>query len=96
MQARGSYAVAEPGIARLILQYLYRHPHAKDTREAIVSWWLQQQQIEQAVEVVSRALDFLVIRDFIVEQRGPDLRAYYKINERRLAEIARFLEESPA
>ena len=84
----------EGRLARAILQYLSRHPEAKDTREGISTWWLQGQQIEQTVHELSKALDFLVARDFIVESRGPDLRPYYKINQQQLEGVARFLGES--
>jgi hypothetical protein len=80
-------------VARAILQYLSIHPEAMDTQEGISTWWLQRQRIEQTVNELSKALEFLVARDFIIECRGPDLRPYYKINQQQLEEIARFLEE---
>jgi hypothetical protein len=83
-------------VARAILQYLSLHPEAKDTQEGISTWWLQRQQIEQTLNELTKALDFLVARDFIVEFRGPDLRPYYKINQQQLEQIARFLGGSEA
>jgi hypothetical protein len=78
--------------ARSILKYLFAHPRAKDTREGIAMWWLKQQQIEDAVHAVFRALDELVGRDLVVEERGPDLRPYYGINSRRLDEVAQVIK----
>jgi hypothetical protein len=93
MRPAGGLTVDELSLARAILEYLSRHPHAKDTREGIATWWLQQQQIEQAVMRISRVMEFLASRDFLVKRRGPDLRVYYELNQRRLAEIGHFLEE---
>ena len=80
-------------VARAILQYLSLHPAAMDTQEGISTWWLQRQRIEQTVNELSKALEFLAARDFIIECRGPDLRPYYKVNQQQVDEIARFLEE---
>ena len=93
MNRDGLSSSEESRLARAILQYLSLHPEAKDTQEGISIWWLQRQQIEQTVNELSKTLNFLVARDFIVECRGPDLRPYYKINQRQREEIARFLEE---
>lgn len=84
---------AEDNIARLMLRYLTQHPTAKDTAEGIATWWLRQQRIEQSVEAVHRALELLVARGLLIEHHGPDLRAYYEINPRRMDEIAAFLGE---
>lgn len=96
MNRDGVSSADESRVARAILQYLSLHPEAKDTQEGISTWWLQRQQIEQTVNELSKALDFLVARDFIVQCRGPDLRPYYKINQQQLQQIVRFLRESEA
>ncbi len=93
MRPAGGLTADELSLARAILEYLSRHPQAKDTREGIATWWLQQQHIEQAVRRISRVMEFLASRDFLVKRRGPDLRVYYELNQRRLEEIGHFLEE---
>jgi len=93
MRPAGGLTADELSLARAILEYLSRHPQAKDTREGIATWWLQQQQIEQAVRRIFRVMEFLASRDFLVKRRGPDLRVYYELNQRRLEEIGHFLEE---
>lgn len=80
--------------ARTILQYLFQHPRAKDTREGIAMWWLKQRQIEEAVHTVFRALDELVGRDLVVEEQRPGQRPYYGINAHRLDEVARVVKEA--
>ena len=93
MRPAGGLTADELSLARAILEYLSRHPQAKDTREGIATWWLQQQQIQYAVRQISRVMEFLASRDFIVERRGRDLRVYYELNQQHLAEIGRFLQE---
>jgi hypothetical protein len=47
-------------VARDILGYLERNPHAGDTLMGVARWWVPQQRIHTAVQKVQRALDQLV------------------------------------
>lgn len=47
-------------IAEEIQQYLRTHPHAADSCEGIVRWWLTRQRIHEASDAVQQALDYLV------------------------------------
>jgi hypothetical protein len=94
MGKNGFSSADEPRLAWAILEYLCRHPEAIDTQDGIATWWLQGHQIEQTVHAMSKALEFLVARAFIVECRGPDSRPYYKLNHQQHEEIARFLGAS--
>lgn len=84
----------ETRLARSILDYLIRHPEAKDTREGISTWWLQGQGIEHSAHELSNVLELLVACGFVVESRGPDSRPYYKINQQRFRDIAHFLQQA--
>jgi len=46
-------------IARLVVAYLERHPHAEDTVDGISAWWLQGQRLSSRDDLL-RALDKLV------------------------------------
>ena len=83
-----------PRVALAILEHLARNPDAKDTREGIATWWLQQRRIEVAVEDVVRALEHLLSRQFIVEFYGAERRRYYSVNRNQLEEIRRLVEKS--
>jgi hydroxypyruvate isomerase len=48
------------GLARRLLDYLEKNPDAGDTLEGIANWWLEQQRVEQVVDDVAEALDYLV------------------------------------
>ncbi len=52
-------------IAREITEYLAGHPHAADTLGGITRWWLARQRYEQAVDLVQKALDYLVIQGVV-------------------------------
>jgi len=48
--------VRDDEIAKSILAYLSEHPHATDTAEGIVNWWILRQPIRANVAAVTRAL----------------------------------------
>ena len=47
-------------IAREIRSYLANHPNAADSLEGIIKWWLARQRCEYALDMVQRAVDYLV------------------------------------
>ena len=82
----------EGGGSREILQYLARHlkvrRHSGGCR-CSVDW---RHHIDQTVHELSKVLDFLAARDFIVECRGPDTRLYHKISRQKLERSPAFWE----
>ena len=85
----------KPGRAQLgreILTYLVEHPHAQDTLEGIVGWWLLQQQIEIQSQTVKQVLDELVTESLVVEIHAPDSRVHYRLNPAKRVEIGTLLE----
>jgi hypothetical protein len=85
----------KPGRAQLsreVLTYLIEHPHAQDTLEGIVGWWLLQQQIEIQSHSVKQVLDELVTENLIIEIHGPDSRVHYRLNPAKQEEISTLLE----
>lgn len=63
------------------------NPEAKDTIEGIVEWWLLQQEIKWWTAEVNQALAELVSKQFVLAQKGKDLRTRYEVNPRKLDEI---------
>lgn len=47
-------------VADQIKDYLETRPHAADSLEGVVGWWLRRQQFELARDQAQRALDYLV------------------------------------
>ncbi len=54
-------------IARMILEYIRKHPDGKDTLMGITKWWLHLEKVEKSVNDVSIALESL-IKDGILER----------------------------
>jgi hypothetical protein len=78
-------------VASSILQYLLRHPEAKDTREGIATWWVRQHEIERAVQEIFAGLNILLADGLVVELPGPGPARYYAVNAEQRDAIGRFL-----
>lgn len=77
-----------------ILKYLVENPHAQDTLEGIVEWWLLDRLTESYAATVKEALVELVLAGLVHERRGKDSRIYYKINRRKIKEISALLSKA--
>ena len=53
-------------IAKEIEKYLNDHPKAADTIEGITEWWLIRQGFEVSIEMVQKALAYLVSTSVVV------------------------------
>lgn len=72
----GSIQSAED-IANAIRHYLTEHPHASDSAEGVMRWWLGPEHFGDAVSVVEEALEQLVAQRIMVKRNLPDGRAIY-------------------
>ena len=75
-----------------ILAYLAEHPHAQDTMEGIVGWWLLQRHIENQTQTVKQALSELVLQGLVVEVHAQDSRVHYRLNLAKQEEIDTLLQ----
>lgn len=78
-----------------ILAYLAEHPGSQDTLEGVVEWWLLEQMIKDRTARVIEALAELVGKGLVLERKGIDTRAHYRVNRRRLREIKEMLKLRP-
>ncbi|SRR5258705_892733 len=81
-------------VALKILRYLDQNPHAADTVEGILEWWLLKQSIYEEEKVVKRALDEMVKRNLILVTRSSDARKHYRLNSRCIRDIRRMVREA--
>ena len=58
-------------VAKEIEVYLARHPHAADSIEGIIKWWLPQQRYIDAHEKIAKALDYLVAQGVVKKVEIP-------------------------
>lgn len=74
-----------------ILAYLTEHPHAQDTVEGIVEWWLLEQRMTRATTQVKAALKQLTDENYVLTRTDRAGRVYYQINRQKLNEIRRLV-----
>lgn len=60
-----------------ILRYLESHPHAADTVDGIVNWWLPLQRYQDTFEMVEKILEELVMDGQVVKTSLPDNKVIY-------------------
>ena len=70
-----------------ILKYLQKQPDAKHTAEGIAKYWIFQQRVEEKVEIVTDAIDYLVHERFLEEMRKANGLSYYKVNKKKIKDI---------
>ena len=78
-------------IRHSILDYLIRHPGAKDTREGVINWWIAKPCPDERVAM--EALEALVARGWILK-RATSSQAIYSVNHAQLSEIREFLTQN--
>ncbi len=86
--------VSEPNnvVAWLILGYLCSHPDAKDTAAGVGRWWLRGEGVDADMEVVRRALDYLVERGWLTSTGGYPFLKMYGLNKERQSTLQQFLQ----
>jgi len=72
----------EEKLRREILDYLSRHPRAKDSIEGIVEWWLLEQRIVDTKREVEKVLTQLVTEKLVGREVELDGTVYYHVSPR--------------
>jgi hypothetical protein len=80
-------------VQRGILNYLAQHPHAKDTLQGIIEWWLVDSRPTPGVADVREALDELVQRGWILVTKRSPSNTLYGLDEAHLDSIREFLND---
>jgi len=78
----------DAGVRHSILDYLVRHPGAKDTREGVINWWIAKACPDE--RIADRVLEALVAQGWIVKRHTAS-QAIYSLNHARVQEIQAFL-----
>ena len=78
---------------RSILDYLVRHPGAKDTQEGVLNWWIAAPCRDDGAERLAvEALNKLVAQGWVLK-RETSSQPIYSLNHARLEEIRTFLTQ---
>lgn len=77
MSSTETRKIRKEEVARQILEYLQRHPHASDTLDGIAKWWVMEQRLSESVLIVRQALEQLEMEGVIHARNTPDGRTLY-------------------
>ena len=80
-------------VALALLDYLWKNRQAQDTLQGIAQWWLPQQQLETNKATLKAALTELVGNKLILESKGKDAQIHYRLNHRKLRQVAAILKQ---
>jgi len=64
-------------VAHEIQKYLQDHPNAADTLEGITIWWLSRIRLEEATEVIKKALEVLERQGMVTKTVTVDGKEIY-------------------
>jgi hypothetical protein len=82
-------------LVRGILQYVVKHPDAKDTLDGINEFWLSGGRVDHGKSEVRDALEFLSeTKHWLVKSKAGAAVTLYALNKPRLAEIQEFLQRA--
>lgn len=81
----------DAGITHSILDYLVRHPGAKDTRDGVINWWIAKPCPDE--HLAMEALEALVTRGWILK-RATSGQPIYSLNQAQLNEIRAFVTQN--
>jgi hypothetical protein len=87
------YEVRQSQITRAILEYLSKNPNAQDTLLGIAQWWLPEEHIKTNITTLKNALNELVLKELILQSKGKDSQLHYRVNKRKLRQIAAMLKD---
>jgi len=77
-------------IRHSILEYLVRHPGAKDTRDGVINWWIAKPCEDE--RLADQVLEALVTEGWVLK-RNTTSQAIYSLNHACLQEIRKFLTD---
>jgi hypothetical protein len=84
---RSGFTNDDISMAKMILSYLIKNPEAKDTIQGIAKWWLLNEKIDQTLNNILNAMNFLTIQNLVHENNFRNDCISYQINEDELDRI---------
>jgi len=70
-------------LSATILRYLAACPHAADTVEGVVSWWLPRQRYSDARAAIEQILEEMVAEGLVTKVNLPDNKVIYTCSEKQ-------------
>jgi hypothetical protein len=81
-------------LAKEILSYFLRNPHAADSLEGVARWRLMEERVHRQLENTDQALNWLVRRGFLVKVSSEWTESVYQLNDVNRSIAERFVGES--
>lgn len=81
-------------LAKEILSYFLRNPHAADSLEGVARWRLMEERVHRQLENTDQALNWLVRRGFLVKVSSEWTESVYQLNDVNRSTAERFVSES--
>lgn len=75
-----------------ILNYVSKQPQATHTAEGIAKYWIFQQRLEEYLETVVAAVEFLVQEGILEEVQSPSGEKYYRLDPKQKSEIPELIK----
>jgi hypothetical protein len=76
-----------PSPAPEILDYLARHPHAEDTIDGILHWWVLDACVRKWAPKIAETVARLVEQGFLEQKRSADGNVFYRVSPYYLATL---------
>lgn len=76
-----------------ILAYLSENPHAQDTIDGIIHWWLLERKIRYQSFLVKEALNDLVEQGFLLERKRTGIGTRYGMNRNKIKDIQKLIKQ---
>jgi hypothetical protein len=76
-----------------ILQHIKKHPQAKHNVEGIAKYWIYQQRLEEKLDIVMQAIDFLLHEGFLRKLTNQDGTSFFSVNESKISKIQQKINE---
>jgi hypothetical protein len=80
-------------LAKEILSYFLRNPHAADSLEGVTRWRLMEERVHRELENTDQALNWLVRRGFLVKVSSEWTGSVYQLNDVNRSMAERFVSE---
>jgi hypothetical protein len=81
-------------LAKEVLSYFLRNPHAADSLEGVTRWRLIEERVHRELESTDKALNWLVHHGFLMKVSSEWTESVYQLNEVNRSAAQRFMSES--
>lgn len=85
--------IPQEEVAREILRYFLRHPHAADDLAGIARWRLLQESVRHSVDATSEALTWLIGQGYMRRHTRVSSGQIFELNPERREAAERFVRD---